>query len=694
MSPRFDSPMHSGPAGLARYSDFALAGLVMLVVAMFVLPMPPWALDMLVALNIALGVVLLLTALFVPSPLSFSTFPAVLVIATLLRMALNVATTRQILLTAHAGDIIDAFGRLVIGGNLIVGLVVFFIITVIQFIVIAKGAERVAEVGARFTLDALPGKQMSIDADLRAGLISQTEAVTRRQTLIQESQFYGAMDGAMKWVKGDSIASIIAVLVNLLGGVAIGVLMKDMSAGAAVQKFSILTIGDGLVSQLPSLFTSIAAGIAVTRTAPDGSAHLADQITRQIAAHPRALMLGALVLFLFAWVPGMPTLVFVALAGGLALAARLLVRREQVQRHAQRAGQIAAASREGEAAPMQVLQSRAGLRAPSAFRLEIAPALLDAITLEALDAALQRERERLREHFGIPFPGLVLQAAPRLAPRACEVLVQDLADSCLDVPEGAVLVLGKVPQQAQGVAGETPTWLGPAQWVREVSVKGTEAQLLTPAALIATAVVQAIQKNAQAALGVQEVRQLIREHEGRFPDLVREALAVLPLPRLADLMAALARERVPLVDFAGLLQALVTQAPGAADLNGLYEGVRQAMARGIVARALPAGAQALPVVTIDTAFEASLRAALTIRPDGPVLALPPDSAQGILGALQNALARNTDVPVLLLPGDLRRAASRLLRAGLPRVAFLSHEELEASGMRAHAVTTASLPAAA
>ena len=318
------------PSGSAL-SDLGLATLVVAVIVMMALPLPAWSLDMLVAVNIALAVLLLLVALFIPTPLAFSTFPAVLLVTTLFRISLNVATTRQILLHAHAGDIIAAFGRLVVGGSLVVGLVVFLIITVVQFIVVAKGAERVAEVSARFTLDAMPGKQMSIDADLRAGMLSQAEAVQRRRELVQESQFYGAMDGAMKFVKGDAIAGIVIVLVNLLGGIAIGTLSMGLGFGAAVQKFSVLSIGDGLVTQIPALFVSIAAGIAITRTAPDGSANLGQQIGRQLGGQPRALLMSAGVMVLFAGVPGFPTFTFLGLAALLGVLGVTLTRTPRAQ---------------------------------------------------------------------------------------------------------------------------------------------------------------------------------------------------------------------------------------------------------------------------------------------------------------------------------------------------------------------------
>jgi type III secretion protein V len=694
------SPMESSAAGTAL-SDLGLAGLVVAVIVMMALPLPAWSLDMLVAVNIALAVVLLLVALFIPTPLAFSTFPAVLLVTTLFRISLNVATTRQILLHAHAGDIIDAFGRLVVGGSLVVGLVVFLIITVVQFIVVAKGAERVAEVSARFTLDAMPGKQMSIDADLRSGVVSQTEAVARRRELVQESQFYGAMDGAMKFVKGDAIAGIVIVLVNLLGGIAIGTLSMGLDFGAAVQKFSVLSIGDGLVTQIPALFVSIAAGIAITRTAPDGAANLGQQIGRQLGGQPRALMMAAGVMVLFAGVPGFPTFTFLglsALLGGLGFSLSRGGRDAGLQRAAV---EVHSAAREGEHRPMLLTAGRSSERPPSCFRLEFGTGLAERIGAQGLDKALRAERNALRDGFGIPFPGVVLQIVPTLPPDACAVVVQDLPEATFEMPEGTCLALGAVAPSTAGTAGEAP-WpdlFPPGRWVRGAEIdnlRSQKVQLLEPAEAVARALILAIQRNAGAALGAQEVRQMIREVEGRYPDLAREAQGVMPLPKLADLMAALSRERVPLTDFPGLLQAVLTYGQGASDLHALYEQIRKAVARSIVARQMGGEGGELPVVVLDAGFESRLRTALTAQPEGPVLALDPATAQEGLQALQTALARAEPqaAKTLLLPADLRRACSRLFRMGLPHVAFISNDEVQASGRKTQTVATAALKAGA
>ena len=304
--------------GLARFTDIALVAGIVAIIALMIVPLPTWAIDVLVAVNIAGGVLLLLLAIYVANPLEFSVFPSVLLISTLFRLALSIATTRMILLHGEAGHIIQTFGHMVAGGNLVVGLVVFLIITVVQFIVIAKGSERVAEVAARFSLDAMPGKQMSIDSDLRSGLIDKDEARRRRRVLENESKLNGSLDGAMKFVKGDAIAGIIIIIINLLGGLAIGVLQLDMAMGDAAVKYSILTIGDGMVTQIPALLGAMSAGLLVTRTTDDEhDKHLGDAIGRQLTAKPRVLLVAGGLCLLFAMVPGFPVVVFVLL--GVAL---------------------------------------------------------------------------------------------------------------------------------------------------------------------------------------------------------------------------------------------------------------------------------------------------------------------------------------------------------------------------------------
>jgi type III secretion protein V len=451
------------------------------------------------------------------------------------------------------------------------------------------------------------------------------------------------------------------------------------------------------VTQIPALFLSIAAGVAITRTESDNSAHLGEQIGNQLGAQPRALMLAAGVMLLFAFVPGFPAVVFVALAATAGLLAVLLTKRVKAEAQAQSTIQVRAAAREGEQQPGLLQAARAPGRPPSAFRLELSETLATRIGAVELDRALGVERSRLREDYGIPFPGLALQVSDSLPAQTFTLVVQDLVELTMSLPNDAVLAVGlATPQSLEGLSPldeAVPELLQPARWLPEAAREQALAaglEVLQASDVVARTVVRVMQKNPASALGVQEVRQLVREIEWRFPDLVREVQAVIPLPRIADLMAALARERVPLTDFPGLLQSLVTNGGSAADTHTIYEGARLALARGIVARQLRPGQTRLPVLTLQPETEARLRAALLTKPDGPVMALAPEAIDVAAKALQAAMQTVAErgVQVLLLAPDIRRATSRLLRAQLTGVTFLSHDELAASGIEAEVVTSA------
>lgn len=688
-------------AAASRYSDIALAMLAVMVIVLMVLPLPAWMLDSLIAINIASGIVLLLFALYVPTPLAFSTFPSVLLFTTLFRIALNVATTRQILLHAHAGDIIDAFGRLVVGGSLIVGLVIFLIITIVQFIVIAKGAERVAEVGARFTLDAMPGKQMSIDSDLRAGLLSQNDALARRRELVQESQFFGAMDGAMKFVKGDAIAGMIIVVVNLLGGMAIGALVLDMPLLQAVQKYSVLSIGDGLVTQIPALFIAMAAGVVVTRTAPDeASANLGGQIGHQLASQPKALILGGVVMALFSLVPGFPAWAFLLLGGASVAVGTLVSRRGSSVSEGKRLSQLNAAARDGDAQPVFLGDAQSMGRSHSPFRLELSPVLADRIGIPVLNEALLHARTDLRRHAGLAFPGVGVHLNPALGKDQFRMLIQGLAGSANAVPESARLVFAApAVVQTAGIGADAavvPQVLMPACWVRGKSgadLQRAGLRSVDAAVVVAQTVVRTMQAHATESLGVQETRYLLREIEPSHGDLVREALSVLPLARLSDLLAAMARDRVPLTDLPVLLQSIVANGPGAKDTDELYRELRLSLARGIVARHVADDGR-LYAIAFDAAAEDALRAAIEVRGDGPWLALTPQASEAILASIVAAAGSDAgaSASVLLVPGSARRAVSRLARARVPHLGFLSYEEVMAAATSPVLVASIARPA--
>jgi type III secretion protein V len=391
-----------------KRNDLVLAALIVCIIFMMILPLPTWLVDALIALNMCLSAVLLMVAMYLPSPLAFSSFPSVLLVTTLFRLGIGIATTRLILLQGDAGHIIYTFGNFVVGGNLVVGLVVFLILTIVQFVVITKGAERVAEVGARFSLDAMPGKQMSIDGDMRAGVIDMDEARRRRSLVEKESQLYGAMDGAMKFVKGDAIAGLIIVAVNLLGGLLIGTVQRGMTAGQAIKVYSVLTIGDGLISQIPALFISICAGMIVTRvTSSDGASNIGSDIGTQLLSQPKALMIGAVVMLGFSLIPGMPSATFLVLSLVVGLIGYSFFRGERRVVDA-KTGKVTTVSAM-DADPKEAQDTKAAegdkFRSTVPLMVDVHPELESAFSYDLLNDELIKVRRALYFDLGVIFPG-------------------------------------------------------------------------------------------------------------------------------------------------------------------------------------------------------------------------------------------------------------------------------------------------
>ena len=432
-----------------RYSDIALACLVVAIIGLMIMPIPPMLLDALLSFNLALSLIILMISTYIPSALSFSVFPSLLLFTTLFRLALNITTTRLILLHAHAGKVIDTFGNFVVGGNLVVGGVIFLILTIVQFLVIAKGSERVAEVAARFTLDAMPGKQMSIDADMRAGVIDMEEARQRRSLVSKESQLYGAMDGAMKFVKGDAIAGLIITVVNIIGGLCIGTLQKGMTAGEALETYAILTVGDGLVAQIPALLICITAGVVVTRvSADDGSnEHLGGEIGAQMLSQPKALLIGGALLFLFGLIPGFPKPQVFALSAGVIFLGFTLMRATQkkiVQSDDDdtRLNRAMAAATEKDFAA----SAASGQGSEEAFSIAV-PLMIDldeglrqTLKVGKLNEEILRVRRALYYDLGVPFPGIHLRFRPGMEEHSYSILLQEIPMSKGWLMPGKVLI--------------------------------------------------------------------------------------------------------------------------------------------------------------------------------------------------------------------------------------------------------------
>jgi type III secretion protein V len=612
---------------LTRHADLALAALVVAIVGMMIVPLPTPLLDLLVSLNIAGAVVLLLVSLYVSDALRIATFPTLLLLTTLFRLALEVSATRLVLLHADAGQVIRAFGSFVVAGNLVVGAVVFFILTVVQFIVIAKGSERVAEVAARFTLDAMPGKQMAIDAELRAGHLDAAEARRRRAALARESQLYGSMDGAMRFVKGDAVAGIVVLAVNIVGGLVIGIFQRGMDPAAAARTYTILTVGEGLVAQIPALIISTAAGIIVTRVAAeepaaDGSGHLGRQIGLEVMAHPRAIAVAAGLLGGLAIVPGLPALPFLALAALLGLVAYRL--------HAVPRGRLSdlALGRDGGRA--------AGAPALAPITVEVSS---DPEVVAALRGFSERTvpavRERLFEERGLPLPPVRLRVgAPGLA------------------VGGYVLRLHDVPLGRGDVrAGK-----------RADAAEQLGDHLLA-----------LLRRHGHELVGVEEAQELLDGLERTHPALVREVVPKLVSPvLLADVLRRLAAEGVSLRNLRDVLGALAERAPRDKDPAALAEHARVALRRSITfAHANARGA--VEVYVLDPAIEETVREAVHKTEAGSFLALEPDLARDIVAAVGRAVT--VAGAVLLTTAEIRRHVRRLVETAHPDLAVLAYDEI-------------------
>ena len=527
---------------LSRYTDIALVAGIVAIIALMIVPLPNWAIDILVAVNISGGILLLLLAIYISNPLEFSVFPSVLLISTLFRLALSIATTRMILLHGEAGHIIQTFGDMVAGGNLVVGLVVFLIITVVQFIVIAKGSERVAEVAARFSLDAMPGKQMSIDSDLRSGLIDKDEARRRRRMLENESKLNGSLDGAMKFVKGDAIAGIIIIIINLLGGLTIGVLQQDMTLSDATVKYSILTIGDGMVSQIPALLGAMSAGLLVTRTTDDEhDKHLGDAIGRQLTAKPRVLLMGGGLCVLFSAVPGFPTVVFMALglaffAAGFMLTPSLRARWEKLVQPT-----LSAVMRRSPTAPVLMSAEAVQVRPTVPLLLEVPVGRLDAQESHSLLAGLEGVLDHFQLNLGMRLPRIDVHA---MRPDEDKPAVWRLLAYEVPIAEGELQQEDTVPSL-----------------VNEVR--------------------ESLRRHVNLFMGTQEANLLLTRAAIDLPDVVKETLRALPLARVAEILRRLVEEEVAIRNLRDILETLADTAQREKDVYALTELTRIGLQRQI-----------------------------------------------------------------------------------------------------------------
>lgn len=661
---------------LTQYSDIVLALLVVAVIALMILPLPTVMVDALIALNLSMAVSLLMLSLYIPSALSLSTFPTLLLFTTLFRLALNITTTRQILLHGDGGKIIDTFGNLVVAGNVIVGGVVFLIITIVQFMVIAKGSERVAEVGARFTLDAMPGKQMSIDADLRAGALTMEAAAARRAAVENESRLYGAMDGAMKFVKGDAMAGLIVTGVNIIGGVAVGVLQHDLAVGEALQTYAVLTIGDGLISQIPALFISITAGIIVTRVSTEDSPHLGGDIGRQVLAQPKGLLLAGTILGAFALVPGFPGVPFMGL--GLLLGGVGFTLMSRPGRSDGEGDGVA------ENADPNAPSDNSGYSVTLPLLLDMAPSCRDHITAQRLDNALHQVRQALTHNLGVPFPGIHLRFNDQLADDHYHILLHELPIAKGIIQADRLLVFAD-PEQlqrfginaapAEPLAGETA-----AAWIDAADAPALAAAGLAgrdPLQQVTWHLDQVLTRHAGEFVSIQEVNALLAHLESSHEVLVREVQRVLPLSRLADILKRLVEEEISIRNLPLIFRLLVEWAPKESDMILLTEYVRAGLQRYISHKYSDADAT-LATWLLDPSVEETIRQAIRPTSGGSYLALEPAAARAITDAVKARFGNkgpSAQRPVLLLSMDIRRYVKKLLAKEMAGLTVLSYQEI-------------------
>ncbi|MFC7505658.1 flagellar biosynthesis protein FlhA [Nocardioides sp. CPCC 206347] len=652
-------------------------GIVMIVV-MLVVPLPAVLLDVLIALNITGALLVLMVAMFIHKPLEFAAFPSVILVMTLFRLALNVSATRLVLVDGYAGKVIDTFGHFVVGGSLIVGLIVFSILLVIQFLVITNGAGRVAEVGARFALDAMPGKQMAIDADLNSGLIDEDEARRRRAEVHAEADFHGAMDGASKFVKGDAIAAIIITLVNLLGGFAIGVAQNGMPFGEAIQTYSLLSIGDGLVSQVPALLLSVATGLIVTRSVADSD--MGSDIVGQVFARKMPLRVagfGALGLCL---IPGLPKIPFL-LVGGLFLIA--------ASRIDERAAEAEAASGTTTGELVEAPDSPEALAAEirvDPLGLELSADLIDLVDARAGGDLLDRVkalRRKVAGELGIVIPPVRTRDNLELPPNTYAITLYGAEVARGEAPRGTVLAIGDHLGSLPGTPTQEPVFGLEAKWIpaelrHQAEIGG--ATVVDRASVVTTHLSEVVHQHASRLLGREDVRLLTDIVKRSHPVVIEELTPVqLPLGEVQRVLRALLDERIPIRDLVRIFEALSVRATASKDLDGLVEAARASLEPSLASSYVSDGV--LHAISFDPALEQQMLEGLRPTEQGAVIVLHPDVAQNVLlGLVQSAQnAENAGLrPVLVCAPQLRAAVRRLVAPAVERLPVLAYSELGAA----------------
>ena len=673
---------------LTKSSDLMLAMMVFVIISMIIIPLPPEVLDVLISINLTASLILVMVALYISKATQLSSFPSILLVTTLLRLGIEISASRQILLNAYAGEVIFAFAQLVVGGNFVVGGIIFLIITIVQFIVVTKGAERVAEVAARFTLDAMPGKQMSIDADMRSGIIDSAQARQLRLNLQKESQLYGAMDGAMKFVKGDVIAGIVIALINIIGGLIIGITMHGMSAMQAAHTYSLLSIGSGLVSQIPSLIISLTAGVVTTRVSSSDDSNVGRDITMQLSQHPKGLMIAASMILLIAVVPGFPTPLFITLS--------LLLFAGAFTKYFKDKRKLAMASA-GTGAVMETgVDGSTVIRGGGDDYALTLPVILETGSMIAdlvkkdreggrfIEEKIPKMRAALYQDLGIRFPGVhVRTEAPALEAEEYSIYLNEVPLMRGQVINNHVLTSEteenlhryNIPfTKSKNIMNQPALWVN-KDYKQILDKSGIKYWEILDVVILHLSYFY--RQYASEFLGIQEVRAILEFVEKNFPDLVKEVSRLVPLQKLTDIFRRLIQEQVSIKDLRTILEALSEWAQTEKDTILLTEYVRTSLKRYLSYK-YSKGQSILPVYLLEPEIEDMIRGAITETSSGTFLRLDGDSIQLILQAIRNTVKPTPPggiAPVLLTAIDVRRFVKKLVESQFPDYSVLSTQEV-------------------
>ena len=671
-------------------SDIVLALFIIVLIMMIIIPISPTVLDNLIALNLTASIVVLMVALYIPKAVHLSIFPSLLLITTLFRLGIEISATRQILLHAYAGHIIYAFGDFVVGGNFVVGGVIFLIITIVQFIVVTKGAERVAEVAARFTLDAMPGKQMSIDADMRSGIIDAAQARDLRLALTKESQLYGAMDGAMKFVKGDVIAGIVIAVINIVGGLIIGIAMHNMSAMQAAKTYTLLSIGGGLVAQIPSLLISLTAGIVTTRVSSEKKdSHLGKEISSQLLNQPKAIMLASGVLFLMGFIKGFPTIIFFVISIAT-FAIGFTVWYNGKKSAAKTQAGMTSAKVETDVDGHAVIRGGVdeyALTLP--VILEVGKTLSNTIRKEKggttfIEDMIPKMRHALYQDLGVRFPGVHVRTdSPTLESDEYSISLNEVPIIRGKIIENALLTTESPENLRRYNIPFTTTKnnIGqPSVWVDskfQDILQKAGIKFWKPLDVMILHLSYFYRQHGADFIGIQEVRGILEFIEKSFPDLIKEVTRLVPLQKLTEIFKRLVQEQISIKDLRTILEALSEWAQSEKDTVLLTEYVRSSLKRYISYK-YSQGQSVLSVYLLDPEIEDMVRGAIKQTSAGSYLALDPDSVQMILHAMRTTIVPTPvggQPPVLLTAIDVRRFVRKLIEGEFPDMAVVSYQEV-------------------